>query len=92
MYVFSPRAPPNEKLKNFHNCTLFKWAYINQYKEPEAALWRAYDLHIALIGASDGISVGAVKIVIGLHKNRLKYAPHAPLWGARVAPTKRGTR
>ena len=46
---------------------------------------------MALTGASDGISVGAVKKVIGLHKNRLKYAPHAPLWGARVAPTKRGT-
>ena len=33
-----------------------------------------------------------MKKVIGLHKDRLKYAPHAPQWGARVAPTKRGTR
>ena len=44
---------------------------------------------MALTGASDGISVGAVKIVIGLHKNRLKYAPYAPLWGARVERTTR---
>jgi len=44
-------------------------------------------LHIALTGVSDGISVGAVKKVIGMHKNRLKDVPHAKQRGARGAHT-----
>ena len=58
----------------------------------DSALERAYNLYIALTGASDGISVGDVKKVIGLFKNRLKYDPLAPQRGARVVRTERGTR
>ena len=55
-------------------------------------LWRAFDLYVALLGAIIGLIVDAVKKVIGLRKDRLKYAPPHPTWGARVAHTLRGTR